>query len=62
MTKKVIDSFMSMVDSVDGRIIGFENLKKKRKALKKTHIIYFIEPSESSLKYLNNDFDEKIKE
>ena len=27
VTKKVVDSFMSMVDSVDARIIGFENLK-----------------------------------
>lgn len=61
-TAEIIDSFMTMVDVVEARIIGQFRLEQKRKQTKKMHVFYFITPQESSLNYLRRDFDEKLKE
>lgn len=55
-TAKIIDSFVGMMDLIENGILGIERLDCARKKFRSFHIIYFIEPSKSSVKALINDF------
>ena len=62
-TTKIVDRFMGVIDLVEGGIIGIEKLSCKRKKFLQFHAIYFIEPSEESLRLMMNDFlDERPEE
>lgn len=59
---KVVNSFMGMTDMVDARVLKLEKLEKVRRPIKNTHIIYFVEPTQTSFNFIKNDFDEKHKD
>ena len=62
-TIKIVDKFMGVIDLVEGGIIGIEKLNARRKKFPQFHAIYFIEPSEESIRLLMNDFlDERPEE
>ena len=62
-TTKIIDKFMGVIDLIEGGIIGIEKLSCKRKKFPQFHAIYFIEPSDESIRYMMNDFlDERPEE
>lgn len=62
-TTKIIDKFMGVIDLIEGGIIGIEKLSCKRKKFPQFHAIYFIEPSDESIRFMMNDFlDERPEE
>lgn len=58
-TTKIIDKFMTVIELIECGIIGIENLHKKRKKFSNFHAIYFIEPSDESIRLMMNDFAEE---
>ena len=55
-TLKIIDKFMGVIDLVEAGIITIESLSKKRKQVLQFHAVYFVEPSNESLRLIKEDF------
>lgn len=58
-TVKVISAYMKMAELMELGISAIEKLEIGRKPFPKMHAIYFLKPSESSVKFLLDDFSDK---
>lgn len=58
-TAKVISSCLRANEIVDAGIIAMEALHVKREPMPEFPAIYFIDPSEQSVTYMINDFEDK---
>lgn len=61
-TTKVIDKFLNLIDIVEFGIVSIENLYVKRRPFKQFHAIYFVEPTEDSVRRIIDDFSDDTPE